>query len=472
MKRIPLWIACALVQLPSSAEAQRVAVEAKNGMVASVHVLASEAGVTIMRQGGNAVDAAVATGLALSVVYPFAGNISGGGFMIIHTRDGRDVAIDFRETAPAAATRDMYVGSDGKLKNGPGSSIEGWKASGVPGTIAGFALAVKRYGSGKVSWVEICEPARRLAVDGHAVSQGTAASFKTWAEWLSREAESKRIFLKDGAYWQAGDTFVHRDLGATFARMQQQGPREFYEGETAHRIADAMAAHGGVITLEDLKNYRAKERQVLRGQYRGYEIVTTPPPSSGGIALLQMLGMLETTDIRSLGQDSAAKYHLFVEVMKRAFRDRAEYGADPEFVRIPLTELLAPAYVHHRIADFSEDHATPSDRIAPGLGTFVVRPPAESSETTHISTADGQGNVVSTTYTLNGAYGSGVTIPGTGILMNNQMDDFTTQLGASNLYGLQQGEANSIAPGKRPTSSMTPTIVLKDGTFVLATGSP
>lgn len=460
--------------------AQRPAVEAQHGLVTSAHELASRAGVEILQKGGNAVDAAVATGLALAVVYPFAGNIGGGGFMVIHLaaaegQPARDFVIDYRETAPAATSRDMYVGPDGKVLKGDGSSTVGWKASGIPGSVAGFALAMEKYGSHKVTWADVCEPARRLAAEGHRMSQTTAHGLREWGpRLLAQFPESKKIYLKDGAFWNAGELWVQADLGETFARLQKFGPREFYEGETARRIATAMAQHGGTITLADLKNYRATERTPLRGHYRGYDIVTMPPPSSGGIALLQMLMMLEPYDVGSLGYNSAAKYHLFAEVMKRAFRDRAEYLGDPDFVRVPVEKLLDPGYVAGRMKDFSPDHATPATAVQPGLGQFdpANLRRAEKMETTHFSVVDQAGNAVANTYTLNGAYGSGVTIPGTGILMNNEMDDFTSQVGTPNAYGLIQGEANAIAPGKRPLSSMTPTLVTKDGQLVLVTGSP
>lgn len=468
----PILTAVLVLSGPLPAFAQRPAVEARHGMVASAHELASQAGVEILQKGGNAVDAAAATGLALTVVYPYAGNIGGGGFMLIHLADGREVAIDYRETAPAAATRDMYVGPDGKVIQGPGSSTVGWKASGVPGSVAGFALAVGKYGSRMVTWAEICEPARRLAAEGHVVSQGTAHGLRNWAKLLEQFDESKKIYLKGGEYWQSGEKWVQADLGETFARLQKNGPREFYEGETARRIAGAMAKHGGNLTLADLAAYRVVERTPLHGKYRGYDIVTMPPPSSGGIALLQMFGMLEPFDVGALGHNSAAKYHLFAEVMKRAFRDRAEYLGDPDFVKVPVAALLDPAYIRQRMAGFSPDHATPAAAVLPGLGQFVAPSPHESTETTHFSVVDAAGNAVANTYTLNGAYGSGVTIPGTGILMNNEMDDFTSQIGTPNAYGLIQGEANAIVPGKRPLSSMTPTMVFKDGKLVLVTGSP
>ncbi len=473
----PLIAALALLTAPLPLAAQRAPIEAEHGMVVSVHELASQAGVEILQKGGNAVDAAVATGLALTVVYPFAGNIGGGGFMMIHLAGAtpgasRDIAIDYRETAPAGATRDMYVGNDGKLRQGVGSSTVGWQASGVPGSVAGFALAMQKYGSGKVTWAQVVEPARRLATEGHIVSQASAASFHTFAKLLAPFADSKKIYLKEGAFWKAGEHWVQADLGATMARLQKNGPREFYEGETAKKIAAAMSAHGGNITLTDLKNYQAVERTPLRGKYRGYDIVLMPPPSSGSIAILQMLGMLEPFDVTAMGSNSAAKYHLFAEVMKRAFRDRAEYLGDPAFIQVPVSQLLDPAYIKGRMADFSPNQATPATAIQPGLGKFMVRPIAESTETTHFSIVDAAGNAVSNTYTLNGAYGSGVTIPGTGILMNNEMDDFTSQVGTANMFGLIQGEANAIVPGKRPLSSMTPTFVFKNGALVLVTGSP
>lgn len=457
--------------LPPALFAQRTAVEAEHGLVASVHGLASEAGVEIMRKGGNAVDAAVATGFALAVVFPYAGNLGGGGFMMIHTADGHDYAIDYREVAPAAAARDMYLDAQGKLIQGLGGSLRGWRASGVPGTVAGLAHAFKKYGSGKVTWAEVIEPARRLAAEGHIVTQGTAASFREYGARFEPFADSKRIFLAGGAYLKPGELWRQPELAATLARIQRDGAKDFYEGETARLIADGMAKNGGTITLADLKAYRAMERTPLRGTYRGYEIVTMPPPSSGGIALLQMLGMIEPFDVKALGFNSAAKIHLFTEVMRRAFRDRAEYLGDPDFVKVPVAGLLDRPYIAGLMKNFDPDKATPSAGLAPG-GPAGWQKPVESGETTHFSVIDADGNAVSNTYTINGAFGSCVTIPGAGFLMNNEMDDFTTKLGEKNLYGLIQGPANSIVPGKRPLSSMTPTFVLKDGRLVLATGSP
>lgn len=474
---VSLALACILSVAPAL-RAQRAPVEATHGIVTSAHELASRAGVEILQKGGNAVDAAVATGLALAVVYPIAGNIGGGGFMLIHLeaaagQPARDLVIDYRETAPAAATRDMYLGTDGKLLTGTRSSTAGWRASGVPGTVAGFALALEKYGSGKVSWSDVCEPARRLAAEGHPISQATIRGLRGDASLLAQFPESKRIFLKDGAAWTIGERWVQPELGQVFARLQQHGPREFYAGETARLIAEAMAANGGTITAADLQAYRPAERPVLRGRYRGHDIVTMPPPSSGGIALLQMLTMLEAHDVAALGQDSAAKYHLFAEVMKRAFRDRAEYLGDPDFVAVPVAQLLEPAYVLGRMQDYSPERTTPATEIKPGLGAIrPVAPRREKLETTHFSVVDTAGNAVANTYTLNGGFGSGVTVPGTGVLLNNEMDDFTSKPGEPNMFGLIQGEANAIVPGKRPLSSMTPTLVFKDGRLVLVTGSP
>ena len=462
------------------ASAQRIAVEATHGMVTSAHELASQAGLEMLKKGGNAVDAGVATGLALAVVYPFAGNLGGGGFMMIHLTVGRDLAVDYRETAPRISSRNMYLGPDGNLLKGPDSSIFGWRASGVPGSVAGFALALEKYGSGKISWAEACEPARRLAAEGHVVSQATAAGLKSSASRLGAFPDSKRIYLHDGAFWKTGEVWQQPELGATFARMQKDGPREFYEGETARRIAAAMAANGGTIAAADLKDYRVAIRPPLRGSYRGHDIVTMPPPSSGGIALLQMLAMLEPFDVRALGSNSAAKYHLFHEVMRRAFRDRAEYLGDPDFVPVPTAGLLDRGYIAGLMKNYDPKKATASAGLAPGqptgwekIAALEKKPsPAESRETTHFSAVDAAGNAISNTYTLNGGFGSGVTIPGTGILMNNEMDDFAAKPGTPNMFGLVQGEANAIAPGRRPLSSMVPTFVSKDGKLLLVTGSP
>jgi gamma-glutamyltranspeptidase/glutathione hydrolase len=434
--------------------------------VATASALASRVGVDVLRQGGNAVDAAVATAFALEVTYPRAGNLGGGGFAVIRLADGRTASIDFRETAPSDAARDLFLDAQGEVV--PGKSTVGHLASGIPGTVAGLALAEEKYGSGRLTWAQLIEPARRLAAEGFAVTPALAHDMQGSEKLLGRFPESRRIYLRDGRFYHAGELFLQPDLAATLTRLQQHGPREFYTGKTARLIADEMAAHGGLITRADLAAYHAVERAPLRGSYRGYEVLTMPPPSSGGVALLQMLGMLEPHDVAGLGLNSAAKIHLFAEVMRRAFRDRAQYLGDPDFVSVPVTELLDRDYLARRMSDFNPSKATSNDALPTGLSAANH----ESTETTHFSVIDSAGDAVSITYTLNGLWGSGVTVPGTGVLLNNEMDDFTAKVGVQNAYGLVQGEANAIAPGKRPLSSMTPTIVLKDGKPFLITGSP
>jgi gamma-glutamyltranspeptidase/glutathione hydrolase len=471
LRRNPFHCVLVLLLTATSASpmaAQRRAVEVEHGIVASAHELASDAGAEILRKGGNAIDAAVATGFALAVTYPNAGNLAGGGFMLIHLAgESRQVVIDYRETAPAMATREMYLAPDGSIMHEMGSARLGWRASGVPGTVAGFAAAFQKYGSGKVTWADVIEPARRLAAEGHKVSQGTAAVMRDAAPRLALFEETKRIYLNGGAGWKAGDVWRQPDLAATLARLQADGPRDFYEGITAQRIAAAMAANQGTITLEDLKNYSAIERTPLRQSYRGYEIVVLPPPSSGGLTLLQIFAMIEPFDVRALGQDSAAKYHLFAEAARRAFRDRIEYIGDPDFMDVPIARLLDREYLAARMADFDPQKATPSTSVKPGLG-----PPQESDETTHFSIVDTQGNAVANTFTLRDDFGCAVTIPGTGVLMNDVMDDMAAKVGEANSFGLVLGEANAIRPGRRAASSQTPTMVFKDGDFLLATGTP
>lgn len=434
-------------------------------MVVSAHHLASQAGIEIMRQGGNAIDAAVATGFALAVTYPRAGNLGGGGFMIVQTADGEEVALDFREVAPSAAHRDLYLDADGNII--PRASTHGYLANGVPGTVAGLHHAWARYGSGQVSWAAVLEPARRLAADGFTVSPALAQDLIASTTLLSANAESKRIFLRDGRPYAAGDRLCQPDLAATLARLQAHGAREFYEGETAALIAADQAQGGGLITAADLAAYRPVEREPIRFTYRGFEFVTMPPPSSGGIALAQMFGLLEPYDLREMGLHSTTYIHLVTEAMRRAFRDRAEFLGDPDFYPVPQEALLSPATLEHHAASFDPQHATPSEGLAP-----APIPSAESTETTHFAAVDAAGNVASCTYTLNGLYGNGVTAAGTGVLLNNEMDDFTSKVGVKNMFGLIQGESNAIAPGKRPLSSMTPTIVSRDGKPYLVTGSP
>jgi gamma-glutamyltranspeptidase/glutathione hydrolase len=454
-----------LIFAPPAALAQREPVEAEHGLVTSASVLASQIGADILKKGGNAADAAVATGLALAVSYPRAGNIGGGGFAVLHLADGRVTTIDFRETAPQAATRELFQDAQGNVV--PGRSTVGHLASGVPGTVAGLELIYERYGSHHLTWAQLVEPARRLAANGFPVTQALARDMQSSTRLLGRFAESKRVFLREDRPYQPGELFKQPDLAATLRRVERSGAKEFYTGKTAQLIADEMAANGGLITRADLAAYRAVEREPLRGHYRGYEIVTMPPPSSGGIALLQMLGMLEARDVASLGVNSAAKIHLFTEVMRRAFRDRAEFLGDPDFVSVPTKQLLEPDYIARRLRTIDPEHATPSTTLPP-----AEMPPKESTQTTHFSIVDANGNAIAVTYTLNGLWGNGVTVKGAGFLLNNEMDDFTSKVGVRNGYGLLQGESNAVGPGKRPLSSMTPTIVLKDGHPFLVTGSP
>ena len=451
--------------------AQHAAVEARNGMVTSAQELASRVGVQILKQGGNAVDAGVATGLALAVVFPQAGNIGGGGFMVIHTAAGKDTVIDYRERAPGSASRDMYVGPDGKILTGEGSSTLGWKAGGVPGTVAGFHLAWEKYGSGRLTWPELVEPARKLAAEGFPLTQGLIAAMEAGSAKLDLYPETRRIFLNGGKGLETGQKWVQADLGQTLKRIAGN-PRDFYEGKTAHLIADAMARNGGDITLADLQAYQATEREPLRTSYRGYDIVTMPPPSSGGIVIAQILKMIEPFDVAAMGPGSAAKFHLFAEAQKRAYRDRAEYMGDSDFVQVPVARLLDPEYLKGRMADFDPARATPAGQISSGLGPFAYMAAKDAHDTTQFSVVDRAGNAISNTYTINDLWGSRVTIPGAGFLLNDEMDDFTAKVGVPNLFGLLQSEANAIVPGKRPLSSMSPTIVSKNGKVLLVTGSP
>jgi gamma-glutamyltranspeptidase/glutathione hydrolase len=439
----------------------REPVRTRHAMVVAEEPLATDVGVAVLKGGGNAVDAAVAVGFALAVTHPFAGNIGGGGFMLIRLADGRSTFIDFRERAPEKASHDMYLDAQG---NPTRDSIEGWRSVGVPGTVRGFELAQSKYGRRK--WADLVVPAIHLASKGFPLSYKAAESLRN-AQNLSEDPESKRIFQKNGAYFAADDVLAQPELAATLERIAKSGAREFYEGETAHKLADEMAKHGGLVTLSDLKNYAAVERTPLMGTYRDFTILTAPLPSSGGIGLLQMLGMLEGSGYEKSGAGSAASIHYVAEVMRRFFADRSLYLGDPDFVKVPVKGLLDPAYIRQRRASIDADHATPSDQLNPGQ-------PAgrEGTETTHYSIVDAEGNAVSVTYTLNNGYGNGITVPGLGFLLNDEMDDFTSKPNSPNLFGLIQGEANAIQPGKRPLSAMTPTIVLRNGEVFMVLGAP
>jgi gamma-glutamyltranspeptidase/glutathione hydrolase len=442
-------------------------VRARRGMVVTRERHATEAGIKILEAGGNAVDAAIAVGFALSVTHPSAGNIGGGGFMLIRLADGRSTFIDFRERAPGTASRNMYIDASGKATQ---DSVVGYRASGVPGTVRGFEYASQKYG--KTSWAKLVAPAVELASKGFPVSYAQAQGLRgagggRGGPGLSRFPESKRIFLRDGKFYEPGETLVQSDLGKTLERIARLGAKDFYEGETAQLLAKDMQEHGGLITLDDLKAYKAIERKPMEGGYRGYSIVTAPPPSSGGVGILQMLGVLEGTGFEKGGAGSASAVHFISEAMRRYFADRSEHLGDPDFVKVPLTSLLAPSYIQKLRASIDPERATPSSEIHAAKFTGH-----ESNETTHYSVADSDGNIAIVTYTLNGGYGSKVTATGLGFLLNNEMDDFAPKPGEANMYGLIQGEANAIAPHKTPLSSMTPTIVLKDGKPVLALGSP
>jgi gamma-glutamyltranspeptidase / glutathione hydrolase len=465
-------MACAIVlflwiSLTTSHAAWREPVRAPHGMVASAVPTASQIGVEVMKRGGNAVDAAVAVAFALAVIYPQAGNLGGGGFMMIRQNDGRVTAIDYRETAPGASTRDMYVGPDGELIKGDQSSVLGYRAAGVPGTVAGMALASKKYGSGKLTWAELIEPARKLAADGFVVTRRMEKLLEDHQDLLHFE-ESRRIFLREGKLYREGEMLRQPELAATLARLQQKGPREFYEGETAKLVVDDMQKHRGLITLNDLREYRPKERVPLRGNYRGHEIISMPPPSAGGAILLEMLNILERFDLKKLQPFSSDYYHLLVEAMRRGYADRAEYFGDADFASVPVAGLIDKAYAERQRSTIKLDRATPSTESGGGEPAGY-----EAPQTTHFTIVDAAGNAVANTYTLNGWFGSGVVARGTGVLLNNEMDDFTSKPGAPNLYGAIQSERNAIAPRKRPLSSMTPTFVLRpDGSLFFAIGSP
>lgn len=453
MRRLPFLLAVVLC-VESRA---RQPVRAQHAMVVAQEPLAADVGVTVLKSGGNAVDAAVAVGFALAVTHPFAGNIGGGGFMLVRLAGGRATFIDFRERAPEKASHNMYLDANGQPTR---DSIEGWRAAGVPGSVRGFELAHQKYG--RKPWADLLEPAVALASRGFPVSYAFAESLKS-SKSMAGFPESKRIFQKNGAYYR----FAQPELARTLERIAKSGAKDFYEGETAKELAGEMAKNGGLITLSDLNNYAAVERQPLTGRYRNYELIASPPPSSGGIGILQMTAMLEGSGYEKSGAGSAATIHYMAETMRRFYADRSEYLGDPDFFKVPLAGLLDPAYLRKRRASIDPDRATPSDQIFPG------RPPgSETGETTHYAVVDAEGNAVAVTYTLNGGYGNGVTAPGLGFLLNNEMDDFAAKPGEPNMFGLVQGRANAIQPGKRPLSSMTPTMVLRDGKLYMVVGAP
>lgn len=438
-------------------------------MVVAQEPLAAGVGIEILKRGGNAIDAAVAIGFALAVTHPSAGNIGGGGFMLVRLADGKNYFIDFREEAPGKATRDMYIGPDG---NPTKDSLVGWRASGVPGSVKGFGAASKKWGTMK--WSDLLEPAIHLARDGFRVDKTLAQELQSPHSALSKDPESTRIFLRDGNPYREGDVFRQTELAATLERIAIRGPQEFYSGETARKLASAMKEHGGLITLADLEHYRAIDRTPLEGDYHGYHIITAPPPSAGGVGILQMMGMLSGTGYNSDGADSPKAVHYMAEAMRRYYADRSEYLGDPDFYHVPVSQLLSPSYIASRRSSILPDRATPSTQVAPGP---IHASPArvsqvESEETTHFNVIDEKGNAVAVTYTLNGSFGCGITVPGLGFLLNNEMDDFVAKPGSPNMFGLVGGDANSIQPGKRPLSSMNPTILTRDGKLFMTVGAP
>jgi gamma-glutamyltranspeptidase / glutathione hydrolase len=453
MKRIACFLWCWIMR----------AAAGSSGMVVCSHPLAGEAGVAVLRAGGNAVDAAVATGMALAVVHPSAGNIGGGGFMVVRMKDGRTAAFDFREKAPAAAHAGLFLDATGRLV--PGSNHNGHRAVGVPGTVAGFDLALKKLGT--KDWHALTAEAVRLAAEGFALSPAMAREFNGLANDWRRNPAAARIFLKpDGQPWQAGDRWVQPDLALCLGRIAREGRDGFYKGETARLIAEDMKAHGGLITEADLAAYDAKERAVLRAPWRGFEVLSMPPPSSGGTALAEMLNMLEHDNLRALGHNSAAYLHLCAEVMRRAFADRAEHMGDPDFnPALPLVRLLSKEHAAALRRGIAEDKASVSE-------SAKFNTAYESEETTHYSVVDREGNVVAVTYTLEYSYGARLVCGGAGFLYNNEMGDFNPQPGRTDASGLIGTPPNVIAPGKRMLSSMTPVIVCRDGTPVLVLGSP
>ncbi|MCU5771222.1 gamma-glutamyltransferase [Erwiniaceae bacterium BAC15a-03b] len=440
-------------------------VKDRHGMVASVDALATQVGVDILKQGGNAVDAAVAVGFALAVTHPQAGNLGGGGFMMLRTASGRTTAIDFREMAPVRASRDMFLDAQGNADSK--LSLTSHLASGTPGTVAGFALAAKKYGTMPLS--RLLQPAIELARNGFVVNDALADDLSTYGkEVLINHANSKAIFYKaDGTPYQKGERLVQRNLARSMGLIARQGPDAFYKGAIADDIAAEMAQHGGLISKADLAAYRAVERKPVSGTYRGYEVFSMPPPSSGGIHIVQILNILENFDLAKMGFGSADAMQVMAEAEKYAYADRSEYLGDPDFVKVPSQALTSKAYARTLAQQIDVAKARPSSEIKPGKLA-----PYESDQTTHFSVVDKDGNAVAVTYTLNTYFGSGIVAGNSGILMNNEMDDFSAKPGTPNVYGLVGGEANAVQPYKRPLSSMSPTIVAKDGKTWLVTGSP
>ncbi|QDZ91344.1 gamma-glutamyltransferase [Shewanella decolorationis] len=438
---------------------------AKHGMVASQEMLASRTGVEILKQGGNAVDAAVAVAFSLAVTLPRAGNIGGGGFMLVHlAKENKTIAIDYREMAPSKAKKDIFLDENGdavtKLSREHGLAV------GVPGTVMGMSLALEKYGT--MTMAQVTAPAIKMAQEGISVSPDLAVSLAGLKRRMSQWPSTAAIFYKtDGSDYQVDDILKQPELAHSLQLIAEKGTKGFYEGETAEKLVKAVQDAGGIMTLEDLKHYKAVEREPVRGQYRGYEVVSMPPPSSGGVHIIEMLNVLQQFPIDEFGHNTAQTIHVMAETMKHAYADRSEYLGDPDFYKVPVQQLTDKHYAQKIASQIALNKTTPSTEIKPGNLA-----PYESDQTTHFSVVDKWGNAVSNTYTLNFSYGSGLVAKGTGILLNNEMDDFSAKPGTPNGYGLVGGDANAVEGNKRPLSSMSPTIVMKDGKPFLVTGSP
>ncbi|MDN5450104.1 MAG: gamma-glutamyltransferase [Enterobacterales bacterium] len=466
MKKWPLALmasALSLALLQGANAASMPAVEAKNGMVVSSQHLASQVGVDILKMGGNAIDAAVAVGYAQAVVNPCCGNIGGGGFMTIHLANGEDTFINFRETAPAAASANMYLDEKGNVKKG--ASLYGYLAAGVPGTVLGLDTAQRKYG--KLTRQQVMEPAIKLAREGFILNRGDTDILDTTIAKFRDDPEAARIFLRqNGDPLQPGDRLIQTDLANTLESIAQNGPDAFYQGKIPQAVEAAAKKGGGILTAKDFADFRIAETAPITCSYRGYEFVSAPPPSSGGVTLCEILNVLEGYDLKASGFNSAQTIHTMTEAMRHAYMDRNTFLGDPAFVKNPTEKLLSKEYAAEIRKQIQPEIATPSSRVQPGME------PHEKPETTHYSIVDHSGNAVSTTYTINGRFGSVVIAPGTGFFLNDEMDDFTVKVGEQNMYGLVQGATNAIAPGKRPLSSMTPTLVTKDGKVFMVVGSP
>jgi len=463
MGKFLFWLLlCFLAGAPAAWAVTRQPVTAENGMVVTSQHLASEVGVEILKRGGNAIDAAVAVGYALAVTNPCCGNIGGGGFATLHLADGRDVFLNFREKAPAAATETMYL--DGKGEVVPDLSLKGYLAVAVPGSVLGLDTLLQKYGT--MDRAAVMAPAIRLAEDGFILTQGDADILATATEHFAGEGNVAAIFLNNGKPWKAGDRFIQKTLAATLKLIAQRGADAFYKGSIADAIVAASKTNGGILSEQDFENYSVTETPPVRCNYRGYELISAPPPSSGGTAICEVLNILEGYNITELGFHSAASIHLMAEAMRHAFVDRNFLLGDPAFTKNPVERLLSEAYAAEIRTKIDTAKASGSKEVQPGI------PPHESSETTHYSIVDSAGNAVSVTYTVNALFGAKVMAGDTGFFLNDEMDDFTVKPGVANLFGLVQGKTNAIAPGKQPLSSMSPTIVTKDGKTFMVLGSP